>query len=262
MLRFRLARHNGFTGAHALAGAILLNDEKTALEKEIKLKRETAEKDLIEREKVIAERERELNELRARASAFPKELETAVALAVKETSERLKFEAKSREDLALKQFEGERNVLTARNESLERANKDVLTANAKLAQQLVAAYQKVQDIAEKSALNRRLEWMRLCKMLRRRGFGRIEGVPAAVRRDSPKALPPRRLRKIAMSNCRFEVYIGLRMPVPWLPNFISQSTAGTKGNPQMTQMDADDERGHPQISSSNDYIRAAVRTWI
>ena len=49
-----------------------------------------------------------------------------------------------------KEFEGERNVLAARNESFERANKDLVGANTKLAQQLEAAYQKVQIIAEKT----------------------------------------------------------------------------------------------------------------
>ena len=49
-----------------------------------------------------------------------------------------------------KEFEGERNVLAARNESFERTNKDLLAANTKLAQQLEAAYQKVQIIAEKT----------------------------------------------------------------------------------------------------------------
>ena len=127
-----------------------LNDEKTALEKEIKLKRETADKDLAEREKAIAERERELAELRTRAAAFPKELENAVSLAVKEISDKIRLEAKNREDLARKEFEGERNVLAAKNEALERAAKDLNTANAKLAQQLESAYQKVQDIAEKT----------------------------------------------------------------------------------------------------------------
>ncbi|SPE57266.1 conserved hypothetical protein [Verrucomicrobia bacterium] len=127
-----------------------LNDEKTALEKEIKLKRETAEREFSEREKSLAEREHELAELRAKAAAFPKDLETAVSQAVKEATDRLRLEAKSREDLAHKQFEGERNVLAARNESLERANKDLLASNSKLAQQLEAAYQKVQDIAEKT----------------------------------------------------------------------------------------------------------------
>jgi hypothetical protein len=127
-----------------------LNDEKLALEKEIKLKRETAEKDLLEREKNIAQSERELAELRTKAAAFPQELERAVNQAVKEATDHLKLEAKSREDLAHKQFEGERNVLTARNDSLDKTNKDLLTINNKLTQQLEAAYQKVQDIAEKT----------------------------------------------------------------------------------------------------------------
>lgn len=127
-----------------------LSDEKATLEKEIKIKREAADKDLAEREKAIAERERELGDLRARASAFPKELEAAVNLAVKEVSDKLKLEAKNREDLDRKVFEGERNVLAAKNESLEKFSKDLSAANLKLAQQLEAAYQKVQDIAEKT----------------------------------------------------------------------------------------------------------------
>jgi hypothetical protein len=127
-----------------------LNDEKALLEKEIKLKRETSEKEFAEREKVLSERERELAGLRAQAAAFPKELETAVNQAVKEATDRLRLEAKNREDLAHKQSEGEHNVLTAKNESLERANKDLLAANLKLNQQLEGAYQKVQVIAEKT----------------------------------------------------------------------------------------------------------------
>lgn len=127
-----------------------LADEKAALEKEIKFRRETAEKDLAEREKAVAEKERELADLRAKATAFPKELETAVNQAVKETSDRLKLEAKNREDLLVKQFEGERNVLATKNDAFEKTNKDLISANARLAQQLEAAYQKVQEIAEKT----------------------------------------------------------------------------------------------------------------
>jgi hypothetical protein len=127
-----------------------LNDEKVTLEKEIKLKRETADKELVEREKAIAEREKELLDLRNKAAAFTKELESAVNQAVKETGDRLKLEAKNREDLLRKESEGERNVLNAKNESLEKTNKDLVAANSKLAQQLEAAYQKVQDIAEKT----------------------------------------------------------------------------------------------------------------
>jgi predicted RNA-binding Zn ribbon-like protein len=98
--------------------------------------REAFEKDFACREKQIVEREKELAELRTKAAAFPKELENAVSHAVKETADRLKLEAK--------------NVLTARNETLEKFNKDLFASNAKLAQQLEAAYQKVQDIAEKT----------------------------------------------------------------------------------------------------------------
>ncbi len=48
------------------------------------------------------------------------------------------------------EFEGERNVLNARNEALERTSKELNAANVKFAQQLEAACQKVQIIAEKT----------------------------------------------------------------------------------------------------------------
>jgi hypothetical protein len=127
-----------------------LADEKAALEKDIAVKREAFQQEFAEREKNVAEKEKELADLRARAATFPKEMEAALGQAVKEASDRLKLEAKNREDLMRKEFEGERNVLTARNETLDKVNKDVFAANAKLAQQLEAAYQKVQDIAEKT----------------------------------------------------------------------------------------------------------------
>jgi len=112
---------------------------------------QTLAKQLEEKRAAELAPERRLEEKRAEeAASFPKDLEAAVAQAVKESTERLKLEARSREDIAGKQFEGERNVLAARNESLERANKDLLASNAKLAQQLEAAYQKVQDIAQKT----------------------------------------------------------------------------------------------------------------
>lgn len=126
------------------------NDEKAALEKEILRKKETADRELAEREKTVAEKEKELAELRARTAAFPKELETTVDKTVKEAVERLKSEAKNREDLLRKEFEGERNVMATKIESLEKTAKDLAAQNAKLSQQAEAAYQKVQEIAEKS----------------------------------------------------------------------------------------------------------------
>ena len=127
-----------------------LNDEKAALERDILAKREAATKELAEREKAVAAQEKELADLRQRVAAFPKELESAVDRAVKEASERLKADAKSREELLRKEFEGERNVAAARIEALEKIAKDLSDQNAKLAKQLEAAYQKVQEIAEKA----------------------------------------------------------------------------------------------------------------
>jgi hypothetical protein len=127
-----------------------LNDEKTSLEKELRLKKETAEKELTGRERAIAEKEAELNQLRARAAASPKELEMAVDKAVKEATDRLKLEARNREDLLKKEYEGERNVLTTKIESMEKAVKDLSDQNARFSRQLETAYQKVQEIAEKT----------------------------------------------------------------------------------------------------------------
>jgi hypothetical protein len=127
-----------------------LVDEKAGLEKEILSKRESVTKELAEREKAVVSQEKELNELKQKVAAFPKELESAVDRAVKEATDRLKLEAKNREDLLRKEFEGERNVSTARIEALEKINKDLSEQNTRLAKQLENAYQKVQEIAEKA----------------------------------------------------------------------------------------------------------------
>ncbi len=125
-------------------------DEKATLDKEIRERREELEKTLVDREKAVAEKEAELAELRKRAAAFPKELEAAVAQAVKEVSNRLQAEAKAREDLLKKEFEGERNVFTTRIASLEKTGKEQADQLTKLAGQLEKAYQKIEDVAVKT----------------------------------------------------------------------------------------------------------------
>lgn len=127
-----------------------LNDEKITLEKEIQRRKETLERELADREKAIAQKEGELAQLQQRVGAFPKELETAVVRSVTDATDRIKLEAKNREDLLRKEFEGDRNVLTTRIESLEKMAKDLSDQNAKLSKQLETAYQKVQEIAEKA----------------------------------------------------------------------------------------------------------------
>jgi len=70
--------------------------------------------------------------------------------AVKETTERLQQEAKTREELLKKEFDGERNVLTTRIKSLEETVKQQNEQIIRLSQQLEKAYQKIQDIAVKT----------------------------------------------------------------------------------------------------------------
>jgi len=127
-----------------------MEDEKSRLEKEIQLRQEELSKILQEREKKVAEKESELAELRKRAEAFPKELENAVGSAVKELAEKLKGEAKSREELMKAAFDGERNVLTTKIASLEKTVKEQADQLGKLNQQLEKAYQKIEDVAMKT----------------------------------------------------------------------------------------------------------------
>lgn len=127
-----------------------LTDEKQKLEKDIQQKKESAAKELAEREKAVVEKEGDLAQLREKVAAYPKELETAVAKAVQEATERIKSESKNREDLLRKEFEGQRNVLSTRIESLEKTVKEQADQNTKFSRQLETAYQKVQEIAEKA----------------------------------------------------------------------------------------------------------------
>jgi len=70
-----------------------------------RLRKETADREFAERERTIAGKEQELAELRSKAAGFSKELEMAVTQAVKEVTDRLKLEAKNREDLSIPQPE-------------------------------------------------------------------------------------------------------------------------------------------------------------
>lgn len=106
--------------------------------------------ELTRREETIAEKENELNELRARAAAHPKEMEAAVNKATKEATERINLGAKTREELMKKDFDGQRNVFLTQIDSFEKTVKEQGNQISKLSQQLEKAYQKVQDIALKA----------------------------------------------------------------------------------------------------------------
>ena len=125
-------------------------DDKAKLDKELRLKKESAEKELAEREKTISQKEEEFKELRNKANAFPKEMEIAVNKTIKETREKLQAGTESKETLLRKTFEGERNVLQVKIDVLENKTKEQGEQVARLLQQLEAAYQKVQDVAVKA----------------------------------------------------------------------------------------------------------------
>ncbi len=125
-------------------------DEKARLEKEIQDNREQMEKDLKERERIVAENEKELEALRKQVAAFPKEMDTTVAKSVKEAVDSLTKEAKAKDELMQKEFDGQRNVFVTRIESLEKGVREQDEQIEKLSRQLENAYQKVQDIALKA----------------------------------------------------------------------------------------------------------------
>ncbi len=122
-------------------------DEKRKQERELQLKREQAEKDLKERESVIAEREKAVDDLEKRIEALEAEKKSDVDEAVKETTDRLTSEANSRENLMKQEFDGEKNVLNTRIQSLEQTVKEQRAQLDSLSKQLDKASEKVQDIA-------------------------------------------------------------------------------------------------------------------
>lgn len=127
-----------------------LQAEKQILENQMKALKEQTEKELGEREKQLSGREKELESLQAQVAEFPQKLQAAVAKAVEESTKRIELETKYQKDLLQKEFEGQRNVLTARIQSLEKTVKEQNEQIARLSTQQDAAYQKIQDVAVKA----------------------------------------------------------------------------------------------------------------
>ncbi|MDQ1265243.1 MAG: hypothetical protein QG635_393 [Bacteroidota bacterium] len=126
------------------------NAEKNKLERELAKMKEDAENSLSEREKSIKEKEDELAMLRQKAAGYQKEMDSAIAKAVKEATERIIMENKFKESLSQKEFEGERNVFQAMIKSLETKLKEQSDTIQNLNRQIDKSYQQVQDIAVKA----------------------------------------------------------------------------------------------------------------
>lgn len=122
-------------------------DEMAAANKELAERKAAADKELAERERAIKSREEELANLRQRAESVPKEMDAAVARAVKDATTRQQQDGAAREELLKRQFDGERNVLTTRITSLEQTAKEQSDQIARLLVQSEKAYGQVQEIA-------------------------------------------------------------------------------------------------------------------
>ena len=127
------------------------------MEKELQHKKDEFEKqiaerenDLLQRDLAVSEREKAMNDLQKRVDAFPAELESNVTKAVQEATETLKADAKRNEEFIIKGFQGEKNVLMTKIESLEKVVAEQKGQIDTLSKQLENAYGKVQDIAVKA----------------------------------------------------------------------------------------------------------------
>lgn len=134
-----------------------LNDELEKLQKSMADQQEAFEKEIAargaeiqKRESAVAEREKYMDELQKKVDRFPEELKKEVNRAVAETTERLQNEAKKNEELLAKGYEGEKNVLKTKIESLEKLVADQQRQIETLSRQMDTAYGKVQEIAVKA----------------------------------------------------------------------------------------------------------------
>ena len=127
-----------------------LEDELNKREKEVTEKLENLRIDLEKREEEVKVKEKEYAELKSRIEKIDEELEIAVDKAIKDTTERLQIEFKNKEDLLNKEFEGEKNVLTTKIQSLDKLVADQEKKIAQLSSKLDQAYQKVQEVAIKA----------------------------------------------------------------------------------------------------------------
>lgn len=108
------------------------------------------ERDLTAREEAVAERERTLDDLRARVDAFPAERDDAVARAIDDVTRRLQAEHDLAQKLLTKEYEGQVHVLESRIESLTQLVASQVKQIEALTSQQERAYEKVQDIASKA----------------------------------------------------------------------------------------------------------------
>jgi len=130
--------------------ADLYEEKKQKLEKELVEKKAAFEKEFTEREAKVKEAETELNELRAKAAAFPAELEKAVNSSVKSTTEKLETTFRFEKELKEKETMGELKLKDQTIETLKSKIKDMEASIKEMSQKAVTAESNVKDIAIKA----------------------------------------------------------------------------------------------------------------
>ena len=134
-----------------------LKDLLEKSEKELQARRETFEKDnaqkiedIRQREAVLSDKEERLAELHKQVEEFPELLKARIETEVNAAVARLTSDAQKNEELLRKEFEGQKNVLSTKIESLEKLVAGQQSQIKTLTSQLDDAYGKVQDIAVKA----------------------------------------------------------------------------------------------------------------
>jgi len=141
-----------------------LEDELDELKKEIGREREALEQtsaqrtsDLNAREEAVTKREKAMEALQKEVDTFPKRLENAVQSAVDQTTDRLNKDFEKDKALMESRFEGEKNVLNSKIESLEKLAAAYLSQISDLSRKHEQAYEKVQDIANRAVASAKKE---------------------------------------------------------------------------------------------------------
>ncbi|MTJ49658.1 hypothetical protein [Dolichospermum sp. UHCC 0259] len=124
--------------------------EQKLLNNQLEEEKETTEKQWSEREKTIADREKEFAELKAKVEAFPKDKETALKKATEEGKGIATYQAKVKSDLYAKEVEGQKRFYEQRLQSSEQTITNQQTRLENLSRQLESALKQVQDLAVKA----------------------------------------------------------------------------------------------------------------
>lgn len=143
-----------------------LEDEFNALENEIAQKRKDFDQELSERrveiearEEAVTKREKDMAALLKEVETFPQRLEDKVQAAVKETTERLNNDFEKSKALLEAQFQGEKNVLSGKIESLQNLVNAQEKQIAEFSRRNEQAYEKVQDIANRAVAAAKREYI-------------------------------------------------------------------------------------------------------